>query len=66
MTMEGFSVNQCVDVVLCGEEMELEGVNMAYVCEVEPGEEASAIKLVATTASLLALAYAMWDLLGSM
>ena len=63
MTMEGFSVNQCVDEILCGEQMELEGVQMSYECEVIAGEEAGATKLIASAASLLILSYALWILI---
>ena len=32
MTMEGFSVDQCVASILCGEIMEIDGVKMEYWC----------------------------------
>ena len=56
MTMEGFSVDQCVAEILCGETMELEGVEMSYNCFDGPTLAAG---LAATMTTLLAAAYAM-------
>ena len=60
MTMEGFSVDQCVAKILCGETMELEGVEMSYNC-FDAGEAAGegATKIVASLAALVAVSYAM-------
>merc|ERR1719197_1896074 len=53
MTMEGFSVDQCVAEILCGETMELEGVEMSYNCF------DGATKMMASLAAFVALSYAM-------
>ena len=58
MTMEGFSVDQCVDDILCGESLELEGVPMSYACGTGE-EEMSATYMAASAAALLAVSYAM-------
>ena len=58
MTMEGFSVDQCVDDILCGEKLELEGVPMEYACGTGE-EEGKATMIAASAATLLAVAYAM-------
>ena len=54
MTMEGFSVDQCVAEILCGETMELEGVKMSYKCKTK-----YAAKIMASAAALFAVAYTM-------
>jgi hypothetical protein len=54
MTMEGFSVDQCVAEILCGETMELEGVEMSYNCF-----DGGATKIIASLTALAAVAYAM-------
>merc|ERR1712083_156525 len=54
MTMEGFSVDQCVAEILCGETMELEGVEMSYNCF-----DGGATKVMASLAALAAVVYAM-------
>ena len=60
MTMEGFSVDQCVADILCGETMEIDGVEMNYNC-FDTGNNA---KLMAATASaMLAIAYStLWEM----
>ena len=55
MTMEGFSVDQCVAEILCGETMELEGVEMNYNCF----DGKAAVKVMASLSALIAVAYAM-------
>merc|ERR1712083_854116 len=55
MTMEGFSVDQCVAEILCGETMELEGVEMSYNCF----DKKAAAKLFASMAAALTAAYLM-------
>ena len=55
MTMEGFSVDQCVADILCGETMEIDGVEMNYNC-FDTGNMAA--HAAATTAALLSIAYA--------
>ena len=60
MTMEGFSVDQCVAEILCGETMELEGVEMSYNCFDGGSTGNAAIKLIATMTALAATVYAMW------
>merc|ERR1711990_495111 len=59
MTMEGFSVDQCVAEILCGETMELEGVEMSYNCFDNAKKGTGAIKIFASVSALFALAYAM-------
>ena len=59
MTMEGFSVDQCVAEILCGETMELEGVEMSYNCFDGGSTGNAAIKLIATVTALAATVYAM-------
>merc|ERR1711939_158424 len=54
MTMEGFSVDQCVAEILCGETMELEGVKMSYKCKTK-----YAAKIMASAAALFAVAYTL-------
>ena len=34
--MSGFSVDGCVEEILCGEVMEMEGVKMTYTCDKGP------------------------------
>ena len=54
MTMEGFSVDQCVAEILCGETMELEGVEMNYNCF-----DGGATKMMASMIALIAVVCAM-------
>merc|ERR1719222_1581708 len=56
MTMEGFSVDQCVAEILCGETMELEGVEMSYNC-FDGGNAAT--KIMASMAAVAAAVYVM-------
>ena len=55
MTMEGFSVDQCVAAILCGETMEIDEVEMNYNC-FDTGT-AGAAGLIASATTLMALAY---------
>lgn len=32
MTVEGYTVDQCISGMLCGETLELEGTEMSYEC----------------------------------
>ena len=65
MTMEGFSVDQCVAKILCGETMELEGVEMAYNCFDNAADSTTsknpgaASRVIASLGALAAVAYAM-------
>lgn len=58
MTMDGFSVDQCIDDILCGEVLELEGIEQSYTCGTGE-EEAKATYMAASAAALLAITYAM-------
>ena len=59
MTMSNFSVDQCVAEILCGETMELEGVEMSYNCFDSASGGNGATKIVASIAALAATLYAL-------
>ena len=54
MTMEGFSVDQCVADILCDETMEIDGVEMNYNCF-----DKGAKVLMASFATIAAVTFAM-------
>ena len=55
--MEGFSVDQCVASILCGETMEIDEVEMNYNC-FDTGTEEGSYKLAASVATMAVLVYA--------
>ena len=55
MTMEGFSVDQCIASILCGESMEIDEVEMSYNC-FDTGK-LSAVSLTISAAALVAVAF---------
>ena len=57
MTMEGFSVDQCVASILCGETMEIDEVAMNYNCFDTGANGATTVSLAASAAALMAVAY---------
>ena len=58
MTMENFSVDQCVADILCDETMVIDGVEMNYNC-FDKGGAAGAAALMASVASIIAVTYTM-------
>merc|ERR1712166_158752 len=53
LTMEDYSADMCVAQLLCGEDIDIEGVTMRYRCKT------GAKQLIASMAALLAIGYAM-------
>ena len=55
MTMEGFSVDQCIASLLCGETMEIDEVEMNYNC-FDVGTATGALSLAASAVGLITIA----------